>query len=231
MLWRCWAAGRASGLYKPRGGCWRGYLSGARYRLAYGPADATATHCLLLQYRLTRVVPDKGLLKLIALIVSISLQFLSYGTLSPWFAIIITTSGQRILTKGRIVPQLSPPRRLSPSWSLAFVVTLCPCGQGCSPMLLPRLLLTQSNAFQWGTTPNCPPPWGGSRPHLINTWYGSLGPAESTSLTASRLVQSFCVQQTHTDRPRSVCIYQQAASLHAIRKVAHTRLPSVVFRS
>jgi len=29
--------------------CWRGYLSGARYRLAYSPADATATHCLLLQ--------------------------------------------------------------------------------------------------------------------------------------------------------------------------------------
>jgi len=25
-------------------GCWRGYLSGARCRLAYGPADATATH-------------------------------------------------------------------------------------------------------------------------------------------------------------------------------------------
>jgi len=30
-------------------GCWRGYLSGARCRLAYGPADATTTHCLLLQ--------------------------------------------------------------------------------------------------------------------------------------------------------------------------------------
>jgi len=29
-------------------------------RFAYGPADAAATHCLLLQYRLTRVVPDKG---------------------------------------------------------------------------------------------------------------------------------------------------------------------------
>jgi len=29
--------------------CWRGYLSGARCRLAYGPADATATYCLLLQ--------------------------------------------------------------------------------------------------------------------------------------------------------------------------------------
>ena len=27
-------------------GCWRGYLSGARCRLAYGPADATATHCM-----------------------------------------------------------------------------------------------------------------------------------------------------------------------------------------
>jgi len=28
-------------------GYWRGCLSGARCRLAYGPADATATHCLL----------------------------------------------------------------------------------------------------------------------------------------------------------------------------------------
>jgi len=30
-------------------GYWRGYLSGARCRLAYSPAVATATHCLLLQ--------------------------------------------------------------------------------------------------------------------------------------------------------------------------------------
>jgi len=31
-------------------GCWRGYLSGARYRFAYIPADwSTATHCFLLQ--------------------------------------------------------------------------------------------------------------------------------------------------------------------------------------
>jgi len=30
-------------------GCWHGYLSGARCMLAYGPADATATHCLLRQ--------------------------------------------------------------------------------------------------------------------------------------------------------------------------------------
>ena len=50
--------------------CWRGYLSGARCRLAYGPADA---HCHSLSlasvksrlvlpfwYRLTRVVLHKG---------------------------------------------------------------------------------------------------------------------------------------------------------------------------
>ena len=30
-------------------GCWGGYLSWPRYRLVYGPADATATHCILLQ--------------------------------------------------------------------------------------------------------------------------------------------------------------------------------------
>ena len=30
-------------------GCWHGYLTEATCRLAYGPADATATHCLLLQ--------------------------------------------------------------------------------------------------------------------------------------------------------------------------------------
>jgi len=34
---------------KQSGGVPCGYLSGARCRLAYGPADATATHCLLLQ--------------------------------------------------------------------------------------------------------------------------------------------------------------------------------------
>jgi len=34
---------------KLSGRCWCGYLSGARCRLAYGPADANATYCLLLQ--------------------------------------------------------------------------------------------------------------------------------------------------------------------------------------
>jgi len=34
---------------KLSGGVLACYLSGARYRLAHGPADATATHCVLLQ--------------------------------------------------------------------------------------------------------------------------------------------------------------------------------------
>ena len=48
-------------------GCWCGCLSGARCRLAYDPADATATLAsvksrlvLPFWYRLTLVVPDKG---------------------------------------------------------------------------------------------------------------------------------------------------------------------------
>ena len=45
-VWRCWLGGR-KGIRPVKNwvvGCWRGYLSGARCRLAYGPADATATH-------------------------------------------------------------------------------------------------------------------------------------------------------------------------------------------
>ena len=51
VLWRCWLGSR-KGIRPVKNWvvrCWRGYLSGARCRLAYGPADATATHCLLLQ--------------------------------------------------------------------------------------------------------------------------------------------------------------------------------------
>jgi len=51
VLWRCWLGGR-KGIRPVKNwvvGCWRGYLSGARCKLAYVPADATATHCLLLQ--------------------------------------------------------------------------------------------------------------------------------------------------------------------------------------
>jgi len=50
VLWYCWLGDR-KGIRPVKNwvvGCWRGYLSGARCRLACGPADATATHCLLL---------------------------------------------------------------------------------------------------------------------------------------------------------------------------------------
>jgi len=52
VLWRCWLGGRKC-IWPVKNwvvGCWRGYLSGARCKLAYGPDDATSTHCLLLQY-------------------------------------------------------------------------------------------------------------------------------------------------------------------------------------
>jgi len=51
VLWRCWLGGR-KGIRLVKNWvvrCWRGYLAGASCRLAYGPADVTATHCLLLQ--------------------------------------------------------------------------------------------------------------------------------------------------------------------------------------
>jgi len=51
VLWRCWLGGR-KGIRPVKNrvvGCWHGYLLGAMSRLAYGPADATGTHCVLLQ--------------------------------------------------------------------------------------------------------------------------------------------------------------------------------------
>ena len=46
----CWLGSR-KGIWPVKNwvlGCWHSYPSGVRCRLAYGPADATATHCLLL---------------------------------------------------------------------------------------------------------------------------------------------------------------------------------------
>jgi len=51
VLWRCWLGSR-KGIRPVKNwvmGCWHGYLSGARCRFAYGPSDATATHCFLFQ--------------------------------------------------------------------------------------------------------------------------------------------------------------------------------------
>jgi len=52
VLWQCWLGGR-KGIQPVKNwvvGCWHGHLSGARCRLAHGPADATATYCLMLQW-------------------------------------------------------------------------------------------------------------------------------------------------------------------------------------
>jgi len=52
VLWRWWLGVR-KGIRPVKNWvvrCWHGYLSAARCRLAYGPADAIATHCLLIQW-------------------------------------------------------------------------------------------------------------------------------------------------------------------------------------
>jgi len=65
VLWHCWL-----GVRIVSGGCWHGYLSGARCKwFAYGPADATATPSSLawlksrmvlpFWFRLTQVVREK----------------------------------------------------------------------------------------------------------------------------------------------------------------------------
>jgi len=51
VLRHCWLGGR-KGIQPVKNwavGCWHGYLSRARCRLAYGLVDSIATHCLLLQ--------------------------------------------------------------------------------------------------------------------------------------------------------------------------------------
>jgi len=48
----CYWLGSLTGIWPVKNwvvGCWSGYLSGARCRFVYGPADTTAIHCLLLQ--------------------------------------------------------------------------------------------------------------------------------------------------------------------------------------
>ena len=65
VLWRCWLGSR-KGILPVKNwvvGCWCGYLSGEKCRLAYGPADATASVksrlVLPFWYRITWVVPEK----------------------------------------------------------------------------------------------------------------------------------------------------------------------------
>jgi len=59
LQWRC-LLGNRKGIWfvKLNGGGWHSYLSGVRYRLVYGPANATASHCLqYIQISFTFLVP------------------------------------------------------------------------------------------------------------------------------------------------------------------------------
>jgi len=81
------------------------------------------------------------------------------------------TSGQRTLTKSRIAPALNcHPRggRVHPETALS-PRSAVPCGQVCSPALLRRLLLTQSNASQ-----------SGERPPKLSLPLGESGPPPNT---------------------------------------------------
>ena len=64
VLWCCWLGGRKG--IRPVNNwmvrCWHGYLSETRCRLAYGPADATATRCLLLQIGFAFLVPQQTMM-------------------------------------------------------------------------------------------------------------------------------------------------------------------------
>ena len=91
VISRCWLGGR-KGIRPVENwvvGCWRGYLCGARCRLAYGAADATATHSLAwvksrlvlpFRYQHTRVVPDKGPLNICMCVCVLTDLFLKQKT-------------------------------------------------------------------------------------------------------------------------------------------------------
>jgi len=69
----------------------RGYLTGVRCRLAYGPADATTTQCLVsvksrlvlpFWYRLTRVDPEKGPLNVCMYVCSCYILYVEKNSVS-----------------------------------------------------------------------------------------------------------------------------------------------------
>ena len=118
----------------------------------------------------------------------------------------ITTSGQRISTKGRIAQNLSPPRRVSPIWSRAFAVTRCPLRTSLQPRAAAGACYLHSLMhFSGGVQPpKFPLPWGDPGPHLI---HGSLAhPSPQAKRQLDRFIRfcrvHCCVQQT--DRPRYI---------------------------
>ena len=117
----------------------------------------------------------------------------------------------------------------------------CPCTQVCSPVLLWCLLLTQSNAYQWGNNPqNCPFHWGDPGPQLTRF----LGPTRVQNPNGITISSAIFVgltvvtnRQTHAASVATGCIFALCA-MRPVKylplkkvKVAHTRQPSVGFQS
>jgi len=119
------------------------------------------------------------------------------------------TSGLRILTKGRIAPALvTPARRMSPFWSVAFISPWrsVPADKSTAPCCCGRLLRIQPNAFQW--------PVGGSGP-LSKT--RCLGPTRIHNPSGISIGSAVCVGLTS-------CVQQTAASLHSVHAMRPNRL-------
>jgi len=126
----------------------------------------------------------------------------------------LRTNGRRIFTKGRIAPALVTPVAGESILKLHFCrepLSRDPLRTILHPLLLGRLLLTESNAFQCGNNPPklLLPLREDPGRHLIP---GSLGPPESTTQPTSRSVFSvfagFIVEpnrQTHTERQTTLC--------------------------
>jgi len=113
VLWRCWLGGR-KGIRPVKNwvvGCCRGYLSGVRCRLAYGPADATASVKSILVlpfwYLLTWVAPDKRFVKRVCVYVKY-IQAAGFKKCLDGSAKLISCSAVLGPRVGRTVDILSP---------------------------------------------------------------------------------------------------------------------------
>ena len=129
------------------------------------------------------------------------------------------TSGQRILTKGRIVPAFVTPRRMSTYCSRAFAAMRCPLWTSLQPRAAAAFTTYCLMHFN-GDNPKFPFPGGDPGPHLI---HGSLVQSESTTKTASRSVQPFlqdswlCPTDKQTDHATTVAKDRILHSLNAMR--------------
>jgi len=126
----------------------------------------------------------------------------------------LKTNGRKIFTKGRIAPALVTPAAGESILKLHFrrePLSRDPLQTILHPMLLGRLLLTESNAFQCGNNPPpiAPSPAEGSRPPP-NTWFlrptrvhNPAGISISFSVFAGFIVEPN--RQTHTERQTTLC--------------------------